>query len=42
MNFTGSSTYTSPTGVEKEMRQAIPLQLAALLVAGVAFIWAGF
>ncbi len=42
MNFTGSSTYTSPTGVELEMRQAIPLQLAALLVAGVAFIWAGF
>jgi hypothetical protein len=42
MNFTGSSTYTSPTGVEKEMRQAIPLQLAALLVAGVAFVWAGF
>jgi hypothetical protein len=42
MNFTGSSTYTSPTGVEKEMRQAIPFQLAALLVAGVAFIWAGF
>ncbi len=42
MNFTGSSTYTSPSGVEKEMRQYIPLQLAALLVAGVAFIWAGF
>lgn len=42
MNFTGSSTYTSPTGVEHEMRQAIPLQLAALLVAGVAFVWAGF
>ena len=42
MNFTGSSTYTSPTSVEKEMRQYIPLQLAALLVAGVAFIWAGF
>ncbi len=42
MNFTGSSTYTSPTGVEKEMRQFIPLQLAALLVAGVAFVWAGF
>ena len=42
MNFTGSSTFTSPTGVEKEMRQAIPMQLAALLVAAVAFIWAGF
>lgn len=42
MNFTGSSTFTSPTGVEKEMRQAIPFQLASLLVAGVAFIWAAF
>jgi len=42
MNFTGSSTYTSPTGVEIEMRQAIPFQLAALLVAAVAFIWAAF
>jgi len=27
MNFTGSSTYTSPSGVEWEMRRAIPLQL---------------
>jgi len=42
MNFTGSSTFTSPSGVEKEMRRFIPLQLAALLVAGVSFIWAGF
>lgn len=42
MNFTGSSTYTSPTGVETEMRQAIPFQLAALLVAATAFIWAAF
>lgn len=33
MHFTGASTFTSPSGVEKEMRRAIPLQLAALLVA---------
>ncbi len=33
MNFTGSSTYTSPTGVEKEMRAAIPLQGVGLAVA---------
>ncbi len=32
MNFTGSTPFTSPTGVEKEMRRAIPLQAAALLV----------
>jgi hypothetical protein len=32
-SFTGSTTFTSPSGVEKEMRRAIPLQLAVLLVA---------
>lgn len=32
-NFTGSTTFTSPSGVEKEMRRFIPLQLAALLIA---------
>jgi acetyl-CoA decarbonylase/synthase complex subunit gamma len=34
MNFTGSSTYTSPSGVEWEMRRAIPMQVAGAL-AGV-------
>ena len=29
MNFTGASTYTSPSGVNKEMRRALPLMLAA-------------
>jgi hypothetical protein len=33
MHFTGSSTFTSPSGVEKEMRQAIPAQAAVLIVA---------
>jgi len=28
MNFTGSSTYTSLSGVRKEMRYAVPLQIA--------------
>ena len=32
MNFTGASTYTSISGVEKEMRIAVPLQLASGLV----------
>ncbi len=42
MNFTGSSTYTSPSGVEKEMRFSIPLQICALLLAGIIWIWTAF
>ena len=37
MNFTGSSTYTSPSGVRKEMRWAVPLEIGAGL-AGVG-LW---
>lgn len=33
MQFTGSSTYTSPTGVELEMRRAIPIQAAGLILS---------
>ncbi len=39
MNFTGSTPFTSPSGVEKEMRRAIPLQAAAMLLA--AGLWVG-
>lgn len=42
MNFTGSTTFTSPSGVEKEMRRALPLQALALLVAGALWLWAAF
>jgi hypothetical protein len=42
MNFTGSTPYTSPSGVEKEMRRAIPLQAAVALVAIVAWVGAAF
>ncbi|MBA4367115.1 MAG: hypothetical protein C0403_05690 [Desulfobacterium sp.] len=42
MNFTGSTPFTSPTGVEKEMRKAIPLQAFALIVAAISWIGAGF
>ena len=42
MHFTGSSTFTSPSGVEKEMRQAIPAQAAALLVGGLCWLAAAF
>jgi len=37
MNFTGSSTYTSLSGVRREMRVAVPLQLGAVAVA--ALLW---
>jgi hypothetical protein len=33
MQFTGSTTFTSPSGVEWEMRRALPLQLGAVIVA---------
>ena len=39
MNFTGASTYTSLSGVKKEMRWAVPLEIAAG-VAGLTF-WVG-
>jgi acetyl-CoA decarbonylase/synthase complex subunit gamma len=35
LNFTGCTTYTSPNGVKKEMRLAMPLMGLALLVSGV-------
>jgi hypothetical protein len=38
MTFTGSSTFTSPSGVEKEMRIFLPLQLGAGLLAALLFI----
>ena len=39
MNFTGASTYTSLSGVRKEMRWALPLEMGAGMV-GVVF-WIG-
>ena len=42
MNFTGSTPFTSPSGVEKEMRRAIPLQLAAAAAAVGTWIGAAF
>jgi hypothetical protein len=42
MNYTGSAPYTSPSGVEKEMRRAIPLQAALALIAMVAWVGAAF
>jgi hypothetical protein len=42
MHFTGSTPYTSPSGVEKEMKVALPLQGAALVLATIFWIWAAF
>ncbi len=39
MNFTGSSTYTSLSGVRKEMKWAVPLQIAAGVVG--LSLWVG-
>ncbi len=42
MNFTGSTPYTSPSGVEKEMRVAIPIQAGAMLLVLVGWVAAAF
>lgn len=42
MNFTGSTPFTSPSGVEKEMRKAIPVQLISMIVAVCLWVCAGF
>jgi acetyl-CoA decarbonylase/synthase complex subunit gamma len=44
MNFTGSSTYTGLSGVKREMRLAVPLQIASAaagLVLWLAAPWLG-
>jgi len=42
MNFTGSTPFTSPSGVEKEMRRAIPIQAVSALAAVVTWIASNF
>lgn len=42
MNFTGSSTYTSLSGVKKEMKYALPLQITGLIISGIIWIFAQF
>lgn len=37
MNFTGATPYASPSGVEKEMRQGIPLQM--LMALATLLLW---
>ncbi len=42
MNFTGSTPYTSPSGVEKEMRIAIPFQAGAIILSIAGWIGSMF
>ena len=42
MNFTGSTTYTSPSGVKKEMKQALPLMIGAGAVGAALMIGSHF
>lgn len=42
MNFTGSSTYTSVSGVKKEMRVAIPIQVAGFAIGMALLILSKF
>ena len=42
LNFTGTSTYTSMSGVKKEMKIAIPLQLLAVLAGMILILIGGF
>ena len=39
MNFTGATPFTSPSGVEKEMRRALPVQAVLTVIAGL--LWVG-
>lgn len=38
MNFTGASTYTSLSGVKKEMQVAVPLQIGAVVLGAILWI----
>lgn len=41
MNFTGSSTYTSPSGVNKEMRITIPVMLVSSICGAILLLISG-
>jgi hypothetical protein len=42
LNFTGSTPYTSPSGVEKEMRRAIPSLAGGTILAAILFVAGNF
>jgi acetyl-CoA decarbonylase/synthase complex subunit gamma len=41
LNFTGSTPFTAPSGVRKEMRRALPAMALSLAAAGLLWLWAG-
>ncbi|MBF0411364.1 MAG: hypothetical protein HQK70_01470 [Desulfamplus sp.] len=42
MNFTGATPFTSPSGVEKEMKQFIPIQAGGAILSLVLWIYSAF
>ncbi len=42
LNFTGATPFTSPSGVEKEMRLAIPAQAGGVVLATMLWVYSGF
>lgn len=42
MNFTGSTPFTSPSGVRREMKLALPLMASALVLAAICLIVGSF
>jgi len=42
MNFTGTTPFTSPSGVEKEMKRYMPVQLTALVLSTGLWLYAAF
>jgi len=42
MNFTGATPFTSPSGVEKEMKRFIPVQLIVLVISTGLWIYSAF
>jgi acetyl-CoA decarbonylase/synthase complex subunit gamma len=42
MNFTGASTFTSLAGVKKEMKVAVPIQIASGAIAAILIIMNNF
>ena len=42
MNFTGTTPFTSPSGVEKEMKLFIPIQATALIVSFILWIYSAY
>ncbi len=42
MNFTGATPFTSPSGVEKEMKRYLPVQLICLVISSGLWIYSAF